>query len=350
MAPKNRKVLSVCFTTRIPLQKATDVSEGVVTVYPLKYMAFDVIRDVTFVEDKSILEQHGIPLPPPTLNIAINKRQTGIYNLVKQVLVSYEDALVDAVTRVTSDKFDKRKTMFNKLIAAVTIRWYTVYRWKTHDRMLLKQVNATAYNIYKKQLNNEGYERGKRNHDKAFFTSEVLNYSGVKIVQTCENLHVYQILWQEHCQTMKMLLEEWNEAKDVVDKYGLPETTDAYYEVTDVMDRLNEMIRGVNSELHSEFNQEEREKVSLKSLLMGAHRDAEGQVTCGTDHVEAVKKQKTNEFQTMISLGINNFEKVLASLSLQFNNLVRYSSPMICTCRHNSQGCCPTGSSREESR
>ncbi|GFE54801.1 apicoplast TIC22, putative [Babesia ovis] len=288
------------------LQGARNQSTGNVTLYPIRNLTFDGIRDIGFADDKATLEKYGIPLPPQVLNVAVKSNRMGIYNLIKHVLVSYEETLVDAVSSVKNDKFEKRKTMFIKLIAAVTIRWYTMYRWKTYDRLLLKPLNL------------EEYERTKSNRERAR-----------------ENLHVYQVLWQEHCYTMKRLatinfltvpsrlLEEWNEATDIFDKYKLQDSLSTNCEMTDVMDRLNELMYGV-TEVHNGTDTV-LEKQTLKTILKESQYVALNTDDPNVESLEVLKRQKINEFQTMVNVGIKNFEDTLVSLSVQLNNLTQFS-------------------------
>lgn len=266
-------------------------SESMITLYPIKYVGFDGLRDISFSEDRGMLEQHGIPVPPTSLNIGVSNRK-GIYQLVKHVLTKYEEFLVDRVTNADNGKFEKRKTMFMKLIAAVTVRWYSIYRWKTFDRMMIRSLNVEAFGT------------GKRLYEK-----------------TCENLHVYQILWQEHCNTVKQLLEEWNEAKSIIGTYELRDVTEANCEMTDVMDHLNEMMQTVTLDHVPAVCESRLDELNLATLLSGVQCDVAGD----QNRLFMSKKQKINEFQTMINLGINNFENILASLSVHFQNLAQFS-------------------------
>eukprot|EP00371_Babesia_bovis_P001376 XP_001610023.1 hypothetical protein [Babesia bovis T2Bo] len=279
-------------------------------------IAADGIRDIEFADDTSTLTGYGIPLPPQLLNIPVTNNRMGIYNLIKHVLVSYEEALVDAVASCNDEKFEKRKTMFTKLIAAVTVRWYTTYRWKTYDRVLAGPRNVS--------------------------TPDQL---ALKRRKNSENLHVYQVLWEEHCYTMKRLvqarsllipirlLEEWNEAVDIYEAFKSGDGVQDDCEMADVMERLNEIMH-VNSE-----PAEERPPATDCQDLAGILKDAHELISASDnanneDSIEHLKKQNINEFQSMVStgvkwltqvqvnIGIKQFEELLDELSIHLNNLV----------------------------
>lgn len=271
-------------------------TEEIITQYPIKYMGFGGIKDVTFAEGIKMLDQYGIPTPSISLNIEVNSNKMGIYQLVKHVLLKYEEWLLDSVTNTVNEKFEKRKTMFIKLIAAVTLRWYSIYRWKTYDRMIKTSANLDIYGEGKNM-----YER------------------------TCENLHIYQILWQEHCNTMKLLLNEWNEAQNIIGEFGLSDVSDAKYEMTDVMEQLNEIMKTVTTEPERVSCSKDAGNTSLKELLNDVNRGSIREMGNENNQLEILKRQKINEFQNMVNVGITKFEKVLESLSVDFNNLSQIS-------------------------
>ncbi|EDO06455.2 hypothetical protein BBOV_II005010 [Babesia bovis T2Bo] len=282
MAPRGRK----------PTKRQ---EEYPVTQYPINNMTFDGIRDIEFADDTSTLTGYGIPLPPQLLNIPVTNNRMGIYNLIKHVLVSYEEALVDAVASCNDEKFEKRKTMFTKLIAAVTVRWYTTYRWKTYDRVLAGPRNVS--------------------------TPDQL---ALKRRKNSENLHVYQVLWEEHCYTMKRLLEEWNEAVDIYEAFKSGDGVQDDCEMADVMERLNEIMH-VNSE-----PAEERPPATDCQDLAGILKDAHELISASDnanneDSIEHLKKQNINEFQSMVNIGIKQFEELLDELSIHLNNLSQFS-------------------------
>ncbi|ORM40518.1 Malignant T-cell-amplified sequence 1 -like protein [Babesia sp. Xinjiang] len=290
----------------------------------------DGIRDLEFVHDKEILEKYGIPVPPPVLRIAASNNRMGIYNLVKHVLVRYEETLLEEVTSVTNEKFDKRKTMFVKLIAAITIRWYTMYRWKTLDRLLLKP------------LNNEGRGKTKTNHEKVrncdfiIENTHLLCYSrqnchtssGTRESPCVPSIVAGTLLYHEkvgicdRSHVTNRLLEDWNETRNIFERYKLQDSIKVDCEMTDVMDRLNELMYEV-IEVHEGKNDFAKQKLEI--LLNDTQGDVRNAAEADTVSVEVLRKQKINEFQTTINVGINDFEDLLVSLSVQFNNLSQFS-------------------------
>ncbi|CDR94218.1 hypothetical protein, conserved [Babesia bigemina] len=256
----------------------------------------ELIKDISFVADTELLNRYGIPIPPRSPQGSLNGVQD-TYALVKHVLRRYEGMLVDTVERATNVKFDKRKTMLIKLIGAVTIRWHTIYRWKTCDRAILRSLTVG-------------------NKDPMIYE------------QRCDNLHVYQLLWQEHCSAMKHLLEEWSEARSIGVQYALSDSSHDNTEITDVMDRINRLIRGTVSEVQSVTVESVRATMTLDHLLNKNYVDEAVQVTFDTRGVGNLKRQKINNLQMTINLGISNFEKILGTVSLQLNSLVRFSRLM----------------------
>lgn len=98
--------------------------------------------------------------------------------------------------------------------------------------------------------------------------------------------------------TVTRLLEEWNEAKSIIGTYELRDVTEANCEMTDVMDHLNEMMQTVTLDHVPAVCESRLDELNLATLLSGVQCDVAGD----QNRLFMSKKQKINEFQTMVCL------------------------------------------------
>ncbi|KAK2195639.1 bifunctional PUA domain/MCT-1-Tma20/Pre-PUA domain/Uncharacterized domain CHP00451/PUA-like superfamily [Babesia duncani] len=263
------------FVDLILKAKSDSDSSQLITKYPLKYVGFDGIRDVDFSQDEKFLRDMGIPCPPKFLNIELNPDSNwDFYSIVRTVMEQYQKSLVDMLEKCSNERFDKRKGMLIKLVEAVGLKWNNAYRWKASDRALIRCLDTESFVSTRKTQQ-----------------------------QAKQNLQIYQILWQEHCQSMRQLLGEWNDAIEIMEKYKLQESVPSPQSqecgMASIINELNEIIQECfNNETEAALEPHTYTQIeNLSNLLQDVKLDSKtaNRIFDKETEISNLKKSKQNQ-------------------------------------------------------